>query len=268
MPRRTKSPARAAASKETDYAAAPAPTPDFLFWLQLISLLAFAAGVSAIPLLELAGVSAMGDLISTPILLAVGAGVMTAPLLIRSTIKAAAGADVLASRRSVVKYRAPAPAAAVRRALDAAILAPNHFLSEPWRFRLLGPETRDRVIALADASKHDFFNAVPAPWLMVTLVPKQDDSADEKWHKLALEDHAACAAAVQNFMLSLASEGYGSKWMTGALGIPPASLLAEVGAGADEHFMGVVWMGVPAAGLRTMKAPTRKQGLAVVKQWP
>ena len=47
-----------------------------------------------------------------------------------------------------------------------------------------------------------------------------------------------------------------------------ASILAEVGAGADEHFMGVVWMGVPAAGLRTMKAPTRKQGLAVVKQWP
>ena len=98
----------------------------------------------------------------------------------------------------------------MRRALDAAILAPNHFMSEPWRFRLLGPETRDRVIALADASKHEFFAAVPAPWLMVTLVPKQDDSADEKWHKLALEDHAACAAAVQNFMLSLASEGYGS----------------------------------------------------------
>ena len=178
---------------------------------------------------------------------------------------------MLFARRSVVAYRpGPVPAEAVQRALEAAVLAPNHFLSEPWRFRLLGPETRDRVIALADASKHDFFAAVPAPWLMVTLVPTQDGSQlnVDMWHKLALEDHAACAAAVQNFMLSLASEGYGSKWMTGALGIPPASLLAEVGAGADEHFMGVVWMGVPAAGLRTMKAPTRKQGLAVVKQWP
>ena len=32
--------------------------------------------------------------------------------------------------------------------------------------------------------------------------------------KLGLEDHAATACAVQNFMLSLASEGIASKWMT------------------------------------------------------
>ena len=230
--------ARPRRSKESDYAAAPRP-PDFLFWLQLISLLAFAAGVSAIPLLELAGVSAMGDFISTPILLAVGAGVMAAPLAIRSIIKAAAGADVLASV-DPSPGTAPAPAAAVRCACSTPI-SPNHFLSEPWRFRPLGPETRDRVIALADASKHDFFPAVPAPWLMVTLCAEQDDSADEKWHKLALEDHAACAAAVQNFMLSLASEGYGSKWMTGALGIPPASLLAESAAPTSTSWASCGW---------------------------
>ena len=32
---------------------------------------------------------------------------------------------------------------------------------------------------------------------------------------------AACACAIQNFMLSLAEEGIGSKWMTGALGAAP-----------------------------------------------
>ena len=31
----------------------------------------------------------------------------------------------------------------------------------------------------------------------------------ERWNVKALEDHAATACAVQNFMLSLASEGYG-----------------------------------------------------------
>ena len=31
----------------------------------------------------------------------------------------------------------------------------------------------------------------------------------ERWNVKALEDHAATACAVQNFMLSIASEGYG-----------------------------------------------------------
>ena len=34
------------------------------------------------------------------------------------------------------------PADVVQRALDAAVLAPNHFLSEPWRFYTCGPETK------------------------------------------------------------------------------------------------------------------------------
>ena len=41
-------------------------------------------------------------------------------------------------RRSVVKYSGAATSAAVNLALEAAIHAPNHFLNEPWRFRLLG----------------------------------------------------------------------------------------------------------------------------------
>ena len=59
--------------------------------------------------------------------------------------------------------------------------------------------------------------------------------------KLALEDHAATACAVQNFMVSLASEGFGSKWMTGALAIAPDALMELVGAGEDERFMGIIF---------------------------
>ena len=35
------------------------------------------------------------------------------------------------------------------------------------------------------------------------------------WANLITQDHAACAAAVQNFMLSLAAAGTGSAWTTG-----------------------------------------------------
>ena len=65
----------------------------------------------------------------------------------------------LLARRSVAKYDTakPVPAEATERALQAAILAPNHFLSEPWRFYTCGPDTKAKLCALkedrADATK-------------------------------------------------------------------------------------------------------------------
>jgi nitroreductase len=77
-----------------------------------------------------------------------------------------------------------------------------------------------------------------------------------------LEDHAATAAAVQNFMLSLAAEGFGSKWMTGALGIAPDAILDAVGADKTaERFMGVIWHGQPATPLAAAQAPARSKGV-------
>ena len=38
----------------------------------------------------------------------------------------------------------------------------------------------------------------------------------------------AVACATQNFMLSLAEDGVGSKWMTGALGAAPEDVLKAV----------------------------------------
>lgn len=160
-------------------------------------------------------------------------------------------------RRSVIKYKGAVPAAAVQRALNAAIHAPNHFLNEPWRFRMLGKETRDRITALND-SKRELFEGIPG-WMMVSFVPT---AGDEKWNPKALEDHAATACAVQNFMLSLASEGYASKWMTGAMGIPSNKLLETVQVSpSQEHFMGVIFFGKPEKPTSQMDVPKRKQGL-------
>ena len=107
--------------------------------------------------------------------------------------------------------------------------------------------------------KKEMFEGVPG-WLMVTVVPT---AGDTKWNPKALEDHAATACAVQNFMLSLASEGLGSKWMTGAMGIPPPKLMELVGADeATEHFMGIVFFGRPQAPMSEMPVPKRKTGLA------
>ncbi|EOD28755.1 hypothetical protein EMIHUDRAFT_234576 [Emiliania huxleyi CCMP1516] len=178
------------------------------------------------------------------------------------TTPAAAG-DPLVARRSVTAFAAiPVPEAVVQRALEAAILAPNHFLTEPWRFYLAGPETRAKLCALNEA-KREAFEKVPG-WLIVSLVPSELAPDGSFSTKKGLEDHAATAAAIQNFMVSLAAAGVGSKWMTGALGVPPEKVLEAVGADVGaERFMAAVWFGYPETPLSAdpSRAPKRKKGL-------
>ena len=180
-------------------------------------------------------------------------------------------ADALRSRRSVVAYNEsrPVPEAVVRRALEAAVLAPNHFLTEPWRFYECGPATRAALAAL-NAAKAEAFARVPR-WLVVTVAASEYGADGSISTKKGLEDYAATACAVQNFMLSLAAEGVGSKWMTGALGVPPEAVLAAVGADADkERLVGAIWYGFPATALSpAASAPARKRGLdGVLAQLP
>jgi nitroreductase len=104
--------------------------------------------------------------------------------------------------------------------------------------------------------KRKVAEAVPE-WLIVTM--KSEHEANSK---LYYEDHAAVSCATQNFMLSLASEGVGSKWMTGALGAAPEDVLSAVGAGDGESLIGAIWYGYPAKALdEGAKAPPRKLGL-------
>ena len=122
------------------------------------------------------------------------------------------------TRRSVVKYdvEKAVPEAAITGALEAATLAPNHFLNEPWRFYQAGPETIAKLCALNE-EKTAMFAGVPG-WMIVTIAASEYGEDGSISTKKGLEDHAATACAIQNFMIALADEGVGSKWMTGALG--------------------------------------------------
>merc|ERR1712194_605517 len=162
------------------------------------------------------------------------------------------------TRRSVMKYKGPAPKAAVMRALECAIHAPNHWVNEPWRFRILGDEQAAKLSEM-NPGKKDLFSQVPG-FMVVSMVPTVVEG-EPKWNMKSLEDHAACAAAIQNFMLSLASEGLGSKWMTGAMGIPGDKMLELVSASENEHYMGCIFFGQSKIKLDAIPAPQRKIGL-------
>ena len=158
--------------------------------------------------------------------------------------------EVLRGRRTINLYlQTPVPAKLVRDAIEVATWAPNHHVTEPWRFYLLGKKSiaacvelvREMTTAKKDVKAGDFkaqsWSEKPG-WLIVTC----RNSEDALTHQ---EDLAACAAAVQNFMLYLWKAGVGSKWTTGDI-TRDVRFNEIVGIDADaESVVGLIWYGYP-----------------------
>ena len=159
-------------------------------------------------------------------------------------------ARILRGRRTVDQYiQTPVPEELVHEALEVATWAPNHFVTEPWRFILPGEKTIDRIVALCAETvgaakgpelaehKRKTWRQKPG-WLVVTC-RRNDDPLRER------EDYAACCAAVQNFTLYLWKAGVGSKWTTGPI-TRDARFFEIVGIDADKEFVvGMLWFGYP-----------------------
>ena len=158
--------------------------------------------------------------------------------------------EALLSRRTVHFYKPdPLPEGALERALDAALRAPNHKLTNPWRFTLLGEQARERVTELGVRLKSEGKDlpekhirrirkklATPPVLLEVSQVLDEDDFRRR-------EDYAAIACAIQNIQLSLWSEGLGSKWSSGGVTRHEETYVI---AGVDpsrEEIVGFVWAG-------------------------
>lgn len=158
---------------------------------------------------------------------------------------------LIRSRRTVYSFRPERPPReALARAVDAARFAPNHRLTEPWRFYALGPETAEALSVLnaglverrkgpeAAADKLARWRAMPG-WAVVTCQNSPDPIQ-------AREDYAACCCAVQNLMLCLWAEGIGSKWNTGAVIRDPAFYEIIWADPAIETVVAMLWYGYPA----------------------
>lgn len=169
-------------------------------------------------------------------------------------------AALLRHRRSVERFRPERPPAAlIEAAVECARWAPNHHLTQPWRFYDLGPETTAAVVALnaglvaarkgeaaADAKRRRW-GAVPG-WLAVTQ-RRCDDPLRER------EDYAACCCAIQNLMLFLAAHGVGTKWTTGDVTREPGFHEIVGIDAAAEDVTGLVWYGYPAHRPRSRRLP-------------
>ncbi len=153
-------------------------------------------------------------------------------------------------RRSI-DFFAPEPVGVdrLRAAIEVARWAPNHRLTEPWRFYLLGSATKSAVIDLAVeleiAAKGERAGPVrrarleAVPGLFVLTSARSEDALVDR------ENYAACCCAAQNLMLYLWLQGIGVKWTTG--GITRHERFYEL-LGIDskkELVVGFFWYGVP-----------------------
>lgn len=173
-------------------------------------------------------------------------------------------ADVIRTRRTIHLFEQDPvpPREEILAALDLARWAPNHHLTEPWRFYLLGKETAEAIARLnadqvaesrgevAGRAKLERWLGIPG-WLVVTC-RRSTDALRER------EDYAACCCAIQNFQLYLWSRGIGVKWTTGAV-TRTDSFYDTVGIDPSaERLVAMLWYGYPADVPRPPRKPVKE----------
>jgi nitroreductase len=118
--------------------------------------------------------------------------------------------------------------------LELARWAPNHHLTNPWRFRVLGPESLAKLKSAAApdaAAKLD-----RAPTLVCASVKLTGDAVQDE------EDVCAAACAVFIVLLAAHDRGLVGYWRTpGVLRTPDGA--AAVGMEPDELFIGLIHLG-------------------------
>lgn len=161
--------------------------------------------------------------------------------------------EALMSRRTIQDFKThPLPDGILERGLEAALRAPNHKLTNPWRFTHVGDASRKVFVDLAAEAKFgvdptDRQREMVAKKLErapVFLVVSQVIDVDPFRRR---EDYAAVACAIQNLSLALWAEGVGAKWSTGPATRDPRTYELLGIDPAVEEIVGVVMIGYAAA---------------------
>ena len=180
--------------------------------------------------------------------------------------------DAIRGRRSIKRFtNQPVTREQIETLVSAAVLAPNHRLTNPWRFYVLGPESRERYgLALGErkakkqtdpAKADELKKAVAAehralPAMIAVAVVESADAEQKE------EDYAATMMAVGNLMLAAVEMGLGTAIKSGGVMSDPAAR-AAVGLPDNERIVAVVNVGVPAE----VPPPKNRPAATGLTQW-
>jgi nitroreductase len=156
------------------------------------------------------------------------------------------------TRRTVKKYlERPIPREVLEELLELTVWAPNHRMTEPWRFLVLGPEARRsygealgriragklaQPQAAAAVRKRTLENALATPATLAFVQRVVDDP------EIREEDYAAIYMGIQNLLLGATARGLGAQVKTGPVLVDPAFRDA-IGVDGGERIVALVHLG-------------------------
>lgn len=177
-------------------------------------------------------------------------------------------------RTSVRRFRPdPIPRETIETLLDTAVRAPNHKLTEPWRFAVLTGAARDRFAELrarqrltrfpdpASAEARSATDKIrqeteQTPALIVVMCAVSPDP------KTREEDYAAAMMATANLLTAAASLGLGTYLRTGGIMQDP-DVTALAGLEPGFRVVGIVSLGYPEA----EEPPRRRRPASELTRW-
>ena len=180
--------------------------------------------------------------------------------------------EAIRNRRSVKRFsERTISRPEIETLLDSATLAPNHRLTQPWRFYVLGPDARYAYglalgarkakkiedTAAAQAMRETVAAEHRALPCMIAVAVVSNDNAESRE-----EDYAAAMMAIQNLALVAVELGLGTHIKTGGVMSDPAAR-AAAGVTDEQRVIAIVNVGVPAE----VPAPKRREAASLYTTW-
>lgn len=180
----------------------------------------------------------------------------------------------ITTRTSVRRFRNdPVSRETVQLLLDCAVRAPNHKLTEPWRFVVLTGRARDSFAEIRARHRLQRFTDPTSREAQAAGDKVRQDSRETPVNIVVLsavspdditreDDYAATMMAIANLMSAAQSMGLGTYLRTGGVMRDPALLQL---AGVPEGFrvVGILSLGYPAE----VEAPRRRKPAGELTRW-
>ena len=166
--------------------------------------------------------------------------------------------DIIRARRTILDFKQkPVPSEEIAYILECAVWAPNHKITEPWRFIVVNGKTKEKLADVyrqiqiaktksddpgiqAKASEIGYNKLMSKPAVICVVCHKDNDPFR------AREDYAAACCAIHNITLAAWERGIGIQWSTSKLTEHPEALaLLEVDP-TREEIVGILYTGYPA----------------------
>ena len=177
-------------------------------------------------------------------------------------------------RISVRRYRSePIARDVVEHLLECAVRAPNHKLTQPWRFAVITGAAKERYAEIRASHRLKRFAEPGSPEAATAAEKVRREALETPLHIVAMtavspdeitreEDYAATMMAIANLMIAAESLGLGTYLKTG--GVMQDSELTEL-AGMPENFrvVGLISLGYPAE----QEPPRRRKPAAELTRW-